>query len=44
LFSVPENHYKSGGFLQGGADTVEEVFETTFFFMLHDSRDIQVPI
>ena len=27
---------------QGGADTVEEVFETTFYFMLHDSRDIQL--
>jgi cohesin loading factor subunit SCC2 len=28
--------------LQGGQDTVEEVFETTFFFMLHDSREIQL--
>ena len=26
---------------QSGEDTVDEVFETVFFFMIHESRDIQ---
>ncbi len=28
-------------FFQSGVDTVEEVFETVFFFMLHELTDIQ---
>jgi len=41
---VPENraYYSLYYSFQGAGDTVDEVFETTFFFMLHDSRDIQL--
>ena len=40
---IPDCYYLFTIFgLQGGQDTVEEVFETTFFFLLHDSREIQL--